>query len=182
MRRAIDATLRRIDGSCRVIDASERFSERRPVHAMWQLNRVSGWLTDASVQLGRAGFRLQDTNECLACAPEEGAGAPARIIGETWRLIEATRELTTVLAHLDAVAARVFQRVLEAHGVDARPVIAAPPTAAARWFLQYCPPQPADRILFLLQRRRRPAPAVPTDAPRRVSRGRAPPFVSTCPL
>jgi hypothetical protein len=182
MRRAIDATLRRIDGSCRVIDASERFSERRPVHAMWQLNRAAAWLADASVQLERAGFRLKDTMDCLAGAPEEGRGAPARILRETLRSVEAVGELTAVAAHLDAVAARVLQRVLEAHGVDERPVIAAPRPAVPHWFLQYCPPLPADRIRLLLQRRRRPAQAVPTDAPRRVSRGRAPPFVSTCLL
>src|SRR4029079_14286045 len=47
---------------------------------------------------------------------------------------------------------------------------------------RYCPPLPGNRIQLLLQRRRQLARTASADAPRRVPPGRAPPFVSTCPL
>jgi hypothetical protein len=181
-RRAIDASLRRIDCSCRVIDASERFGGRRPVQAADQLQRVFHWLADAATQLDRAQIRLRDTSECIESAPECAAGAPLPMMSAILHWIDAAGRLTAVSERLGDTSTGLVAVAKVAQPSDFRPVIAAPRPAAARWFLWYCPSHPSDRIRVLLKRRRRSAPALVADAPRRISRGRAPPFVSICLL
>jgi hypothetical protein len=182
VRRAIDASLRRIEGSCRLIEASERFGGRRPLQAADQLQRASGWLADAATQLQRAQVLLNDTTRCMESAPERAAGAPVPVMKAILHWIDAAGRLTAVSDHLQDTSTRLVASANTAQPSDFRPVIVPPRPAAARWFLQYCPSRPGDRIQQLLNRRRRSAPVAVADAPRRVSRGRAPPFVSTCLL
>jgi len=174
-RRAIDASVRRIEGSCRVIDAAQRFASRRPLRATDHLQQVSGWLVDAAVQLQRAGIRMRDTTECAALAPERAAAAPQGLIDATARWLAAAGRLAVASDRLDDTMARLLRSAKEGSPVDDRPVIPLRRPPSPRWFLQYCPSQPADRIRLLLKRRRRPAPSAVTEAHRRVSRGRAPP-------
>jgi len=181
MRRATGASLGNIDCSCRVIETTRRFAAQRPFYATIQLLRVSRWLDRAAVQLWRAESRLRDTTESLMLEPQDGGGAPERIFEATQQWIVASARLAATSEQLNVLMAEVLQWAKEGV-VDPRPAVAAPRPAAARWFLRYCPPLPSDRIWVLLQRRRRPARTTPADAPRRVSRGRAPPFLSTCSL
>jgi len=60
MRRAIDASVRRIDSTARLIDASERFARRRPLRASDGLVLASIWLSHAAAHLRRAMRDLQD--------------------------------------------------------------------------------------------------------------------------
>ena len=181
-RRAIDASLRRIEGSGRVIEAAERFGRRRPLQAAGQLHRASCWLADAAAQLQRAQLRLNDTTQCIESAPERAAGAPVPVMYTILHWIDAAGRLTAVSDHLSDTSTRLVAIAKTAQPSDFRPVIVPPRPAAARWFLQYCPSRPSDRIQQLLRRRRRPAPTAVAEAPRRVSRGRAPPFLSICLL
>jgi hypothetical protein len=158
-----------------VIDAAQRLASRRPLRATDHLQQVSGWLVLAAVQLQRAGIRMRDTTECIALAPERAAGAPQGLIDVTARWIDAAGRLAAASNRLDETMARLLRSVQEGLPVDDRPVIPLRRPPSARWFLQYCPPQPSDRIRLLLQRRRRSAPSAVTEAPRQISRGRAPP-------
>ena len=146
-----------------------------------QLLRVSRWLDVAVAQLERAGFCLQDTERSLLLAPEEGEGAPRMVCEAARQLIDAAIRILATQERLEILMAEALRSVTEGV-VDPRPVVPAPRPAAARWYLRYCPAPPSNRIRILLQRRRRPACTASADAPRRVSRGRAPPFVSACPL
>ncbi|HEY6136875.1 MAG TPA: hypothetical protein VI670_03840 [Thermoanaerobaculia bacterium] len=164
-----------------MIEESSRIATQRPFATTVQLLRVSRWLAAATAHLRRAEIRLQDTQQSLALAPEEGRGAPEMVFAATQQWIVATARLLAAQDRLEMVMAEVL-RSAKAGVVDPRPAMPAPRPAAARWFLRYCPSPPGNRIRILLQRRRRPACTAPADAPRRVSRGRAPPFDSTCPL
>jgi len=181
MRRATKACLGWIDCSCRVLEESSRIGTQRPFATTVQLLRVSRWLAAAAAHLQRAEIRLQDTQQSLALAPEEGRGAPEMVIAATQQWVAATSRLLAAQDRLEVLMAEVLRSAQEG-AVDPRPVLPTRRPAAARWFLRYCPLPPSNRIRILLQRRRRPACTAPADAPRRVSRGRAPPFVSTCPL
>ena len=181
MRRATGASLRNIDCSLRAIEATSRFAAQRPFYATVKLVRVGRWIARATAQLGRARSRLHDTLESIERAPHEGWGAPGPMFEATQQWIVAASRLAVTSELLEALMAEVLRYAKEGV-VDPRPVVATPRPAAARWFLRYCPPLPSGRIQILLQRRRRPARTAPADAPRRVSRGRAPPFLSTCPL
>ena len=164
-----------------MLDESFRIVAQRPIYATRQVLRVSVWLDAAVDRLERAGFRLQDTQQRLLLAPEEGRGAPEMVCKAARQLIDAMTRLLEIQEQLEILMAEVVRNVKEGN-VDPRPVIDPPRPAAVHWYLRYCPPRPSNRIQLLLQRRRRPACTAPADAPRRASRGRAPPFVSTCPL
>jgi hypothetical protein len=182
MQRAIDATLRRIDDSCRVIDSSARVAARRPFQAACQLYHAYSRLTEAAGHLGRASHRMNDTFDSLAATPEPAADARERLIAATARWIDAARQLCEARIRFDETFAPLKELAKNPDAeLDPRPRIPTP-RPRSRWFLQYCPPQPADRIRLLLTRRRRSAVPRPADAPRRVSRGRAPPFASICLL
>ena len=181
MRRATKAGLGWIGCSCVVIEEASRNGAHRPFYTTVQLLRASRWLGIAAARLERAGIRLQDTHQSLALAPEEGQGAPEMVFVATQQWIIATARLLAAQSQFDMLMAEVYPSAKNGV-VDPRPIVAAPRPARMRWFLRYCPPLPSNRIRILLQRRRRPACTAPADAPRRVSRGRAPPFASTCPL
>jgi hypothetical protein len=176
MRRAIDVSMRRIDCSRRVIEASERLVGRQPLRAPGELLRVANWLSDAVVQLHRASVRLEETSNCLALAPEPIPEAPALVVDATLDWFGASAWLLATQDRLGDLTARVVRCLGGERYITLRP-------AAPRWSRQYCQSRPSDRILRqLLKRRRRVAPAAVAEAPRRISRGRAPPFVSICLL
>jgi hypothetical protein len=168
-----------MDGSCRVIDASARFAARRPVRAAQQLYHASEWLADAAAQLQRASVRLRHTVDCMALAPADAAGAPERLTAATRAWLDATVRLSAASDRLDTTMARVLA-IAQSGGeiADTRPRIAAPRPVSARWFLQYCPSRPGDRIRLLLARRRRSATLRVADAPKSTSPARAPPSFS----
>ena len=58
----------------------------------------------------------------------------------------------------------------------------APPRPVPAWLVSQYPSRPSDLLRILLLRRRRSRCRATEDAPRRISRGRAPPFVQTCSL
>ncbi|HEY6138202.1 MAG TPA: hypothetical protein VI670_10610 [Thermoanaerobaculia bacterium] len=181
MQRATEACLRWINCSCAVIDEAILIVARRPVFTTMRLLRACQWLDRATDQLERAGCRLRDTQRSLARAPEEGGAVPQIVCEAAQQWSAAASRLLATHDQLALLLSEVLQWAMEG-GFDIRPVIAASRPAAPRWYLRYCRVQPSNRIRLLLQRRRRPARTASADAPRRVSRGRAPPFVLACPL
>lgn len=180
LRRAIDCSLRLIDGSRKVAEASERRGRTSR-----ELCRASGWLARAAERLDRAAFDLGQTNLAILDAPERAGGVRAVILDETQRWLEAAQHLSSVSEQLDELAARLFGSgdgftVPSVRAVDGRPrIVTAPRLVWARPFLRLRRSRMRERLLSVIARRRRLRPMRPADAPRRISRGRAPPFGST---
>jgi hypothetical protein len=179
--RAINSSLRLAEASRRVIDATERFAAGRPFkQTSRQLLRVSVWLTRAGDQLGLAVHGLQETTDAAKRAPERAADAPQRLFVDTARWIDAagrvavlSNRLEEVYASLRALATRPCGILLESPRVDIalRSALAAPRRIPSR-----------GRLSVVPVRRRRHALSGAVDGARKVSRGRAPPSVSTCSL
>ena len=169
--------------------ASERCVQRRPVQTSRQLHDASGLLVDASARLMRVARELSAVNQCLRREPERAEDAPLY-------LVEATAHWACLTQWLEEVADQVFTfhedvllgletgtLVPEPPPVRRPRIILAPRPAPVRAFLAARrQPRAADRIAFILSRRRRtPRPAA-VRVPRRSHTGRAPPLVSTCSL
>jgi hypothetical protein len=185
VQRALDSSFRLIDSSRRVIDASERFAAGSSLRtAARQLQRVSEWIDDASEQLGRAVRGLRQTTDSVARAPEQGAAAPALLIETARRWVDAAATLAALSDRLEETFARL--RAAAERGI----LIVDRPESAPQSQPRFTAPRPAsrrscagDRLTTSSIRRPWPAPASrAVDAARRISRGRAPPFGSTCPL
>jgi len=145
-------------------------------------------------KLARAAFRLREAAGSVALDPG-GADAPSRIVRETERLIEASVRLAVLCAESSEVLPRM-RRVFEAAVAEAEarhaegadheapagepPAVAVPKHTWRRIFLRRLRWRPSDRLRSLRRRRRSPMRAA--DAPRRISRGRAPPPMPVCQL
>jgi len=170
VRRAIDSSLRRMGSSERMIEASERFGARRPVETLRQLMRVSEVLRTAGRELERVSrglplappFLFLETMAQLVCATGRLAELSERADQSRAWLVDA------VLS--GAVPVDPFDPALEALRLAAepQPVPATP-------LLDLMEPDSGFRQFFI--RRRRFVPAALADAPRRISRGRAPPVL-----
>src|SRR4051812_14321791 len=95
-RRAIDVTLRLIDSSCRAIDACERLAAAHPIRATRQFEQVSGWIAEASEQLGNGARELSATFDNIERAPLFAGDAPQLLIEAMARWIDAAARLATI--------------------------------------------------------------------------------------
>ena len=159
----------------------DRVRRRGAMNAHHRVERASdllmiahGHLSEAIADLNAATILLQRTPNDFDGAPRELTLLSARIgaicLGLAYagvRLAEASEE---VLALAEA-------------GVGPQPKVEPPsrPQPPPRQLLAR-PLQPGERIEALFQRRQRSKAAAPEDAPRNVSRGRAPPSPSDCAL
>jgi hypothetical protein len=184
VRRALDASFRLIASSRRVIDASERFAAGSPARSAARLQQVSEWMVDASEQLGRAVRALRDTRDRAALAPGQAAEAPARLVESTLRWIDAAGTLAALSERLEVTFARLRDTVQRGGVVSGYAKTAADSRAQSAGGRPTKRPSRASGLVSIASiRRRRPAPASrAADAARRISRGRAPPLLSTCPL
>ena len=166
-RRALRSCERLIEDIRRVLWISGRFGTARPIRAQHHFLRAGTWLVQGSEQIGRAVAYLKLATGLVAAAPSESAGAPEAILDTTRHLIAVSRTLFALSERLSATSRRLTEAaIVVGHG--------APPPP---------PPRPAPPRRFLvrrpepitMQRRERPPPSTQVDAPRRVSRGRAPP-------
>ena len=183
LRRAIDSSLRLIDSTRRVIEASEQFAARRPIWTSQALRRASDRLIDASIRL--------DTAVCIMLAPEHAADEVQELLTTaTWRWIDATAQWSGVSRQLRDLQESLHDSLEQGtvrpepdHPADRRPrIVIVPRMIPARLFLIYRRSTARDRIASVPLRRRPKAPAATGDAPRQISRGRAPPLFSTCLL
>ena len=154
-RRSIRSTLRRVEASARVIDAAERFAPSRRADAARQFVLVSIWLAQAAGYLSRAARGLEQTTTCWMEVAGEAADGPQRIAEATGRWVDAAGRLVAVSNRLEVSFARLV------HAVAARPIADGNGDDAPAAFINEV---------------RAEAGAV--DGARKISRGRAPPFVS----
>jgi hypothetical protein len=159
--RAIDISVRRIDSSIDVIGAAQRYAFGPLSETNQRLERLTLTVLDVGENLRRAALGLKETNDRMAEAPELAGGAPEQCIEATALWIETAQRLAVLSECVDTLfklyitGPRTSQFSLPADG--------------------YRPPIPVRRQRF------KPVLTV-AEAPRRVSRGRAPPLLSTCQL
>ena len=189
LRRAIDRSRRLVERSRQVAEASARLTaeERRgrAVRMLQELFRASGWLVVAMERLQRAASDLCETNQSMLLAIERSGRVPALIMEHTGRWIETAHDLALVSSQIHALSELPFESIENFIAVpgrddDGRPrIIVRPRIIWARPFLLLRRSRMRDRFLSVYVRRRRTRPRMAADAPRRISRGRAPPFSST---
>jgi hypothetical protein len=189
MRRAIEVTLSLIETSSRAIDACESIAEQHPLRAGRQLDQVSGWLVEASEQLGRGVKALSEANDQVARVPAYAGGAPRLLIVATAQWIDAAAKLAMLSNRLDDSSTALVDYVtggnapldlseLQPRSIPARKRISFALRPPSLKFLSI-----ENRRVFCIHvRRQRSARVTVAEAPRRIVRGRAPPVVSTCSL
>jgi hypothetical protein len=190
---------RRIDKARRLIERSRQMAEAwagstaedrrgRAVRMSRDFHRASGWLVEALQRLQRGTGDLGETNESMLLAVDRAGCVPAMLMEQTGRWVETARELALVSNQIEALRGLPFDSIenfIPAPGRadDGRPrIVVTPRVIWARPFLLLRWSRMRDRVLSVYARRRRTRPRSAADAPRRISRGRAPPFTSAvCP-
>jgi hypothetical protein len=188
-RRAIDVTVRLIESSCRAIDACETFAGEHPLRASCQMEQVSGWIAEASEQLGHGARELSATFDQIERAPLFAGDAPRLWIVAMARWIDAAARLATVSNRFDDSFTSLMDYVKGGTApLDLAELFPTPGSAPRRISFIVRNPSLAflsrenRRVFCIHVRRQRSARLTVAEAPRRIFRGRAPPIVSTCSL
>ncbi len=182
--RVIDASLRLIGSSRRIIEASESLASEHPVRAAHQLERVAGLLAKAAELLQSGVDGLNETTNRVALSPAEAGDAPERLIAATQRWVDAAAQLAALSNRFDDTFAALLDYVNGGTApLDLSEVFGksgpAPTFITTRPSVKVLSIE-SGRIFCIHLRRLRSARLTVADAPKRVFRGRAPPFVSSC--
>ncbi len=174
----MDDAEKRLRFSQRVTTASE------PIRAIRHLPHAGSWLVRASTEYSHAVDDLNASTRIIALAPQL-----VDMDAAATELFEIAQRLLEIGARFAELSNRIEQRsneILEdakAAAEDGRAVIDTPERPVPpRSFLLLLRSHVSESIRALLQRRQRSKAAAPEDAPRRVSRGRAPPSLSASPI
>jgi len=178
----IESSLRLIERSVRALQESERtVSWSRRLRAIYRLRLIPQWMGQAAERLDRSAQGLRETTLCVRADSACGTGIPERLTAATDRWIEAAGRLAWLSDEVEETFDRLQAEVEAAAAAadaweasEARAAIRALAAEAIRGFL--------GRRRVRLLRHRRIRPLRTEDAIRRISRGRAPPFASTCQL
>lgn len=165
--RALDASLRRVDATRRVVEASERCGARRPIEVTRQLQRAGNWLSTAAALLSRS---VRDADRSCSCAvlePQRAAAVRPLLFVTAVRWLDAAGRLDAASMALESAMAGLVEQV-RTWTVWPEDRRAAPARAASR---------PIHHATLVLIRRQWFVAAVAADAARRISRGRAPPSI-----
>jgi hypothetical protein len=169
-----------------IIDVCETIAVEHPIRAVHDMYRVTGLLVEAADRLARLGECIRETYDRIAEAPAYAGDAPARMIADLQYWIETGTELALLGNRFDKAFAELIEYAQSGNApldmsellrrrVHPIPVIARHPSPKVLSIEN-------DRIFRIHVRRQRPARLAVAEAPTRVSRGRAPPLVSTCSL
>lgn len=164
--RAIASTLGRVERAGRVIDAASRFERQRPLAATQRYTFVAGRLSNAGASLDFAARSLRETTEWIA-AGGVPAGAPELLAETTALWIVVAARLADTSNRMDSAFAQLLR------DVQSGAIVPEPIADETR-------PAEAGRCTVLRTQTFSAAGAL--TAARRVSRGRAPPFVFACTL
>lgn len=182
---AMDRTNRLIESTQHVIAASKEQAAVRPIGTSRELSRASNLLWRASVKLLAAACSLEETKDRVAERPRT-EGLPQLVDSASARWEETMTRFMETSEQLSRARNRVLHGLRSGRLVpepieprtERRPriIVRTPPLLiAARAFLLIRRSSVRDRIASVPVRRRRQALIVVTDAPRQISRGRAPP-------
>lgn len=189
-RRAIKSSFELITCACRAIEAVETLAVERPIRAARHLGIASGLMREADEQLDCAVRGMRKMMDRAAESPDVSLDAPGKLVGVGSDWIRATAELTAFSERLDEVSGWLLDSVrsgaieipIEEQTADAgKPVIPVrlipPPLLPPDWFSYQ-----SNDVPSIPSRRPRSVRRTLVEAARRITRGRAPPFVSTCSL
>ncbi len=170
----------------RIIERCETIALEHPIRAVHDMYRVTGLLVEAADRLARFSKCIRETYDRIAEAPAYAGDAPARMIADLQRWIETGTELALLGNRFDKSFAELIEYAQSGNApldmsellkrrVHPVPVMARHPSPRVLSIEN-------DRICCIHVRRQRSVRVTVAEAPRRVSRGRAPPLVSTCSL
>jgi hypothetical protein len=189
MRRGIDKARRLIERAQQVVEASARSTPEdrrgRAVQMTRDHHRASKWLVEAMQHLQRGTGDIGETSESMLRAVDRAGCVPALLMEQTGRWVETARELALVSNQLEELRGLPYDSIenfipVPGRDDDGRPrIIVTPRIIWARPFLLLRRSRIRDRFFSVFVRRRRTRARLAADAPRRISRGRAPPFTST---
>jgi hypothetical protein len=187
--RALDVTYGLLASSCRVIEACRWLAKEHPIRATRELVKVASLLAEASDHLGLGADHLKATNQQIALSPEYAADAPEALFAVTHEWIDAAAMLAVVSNRLDDSFIALVDYVKGGNApLDLSELL--PKDCPAPRRICFVVRRPSlkflsrqnSRIFCIHLRRQRSARVTIADAPRRIFRGRAPPFLSTCSL
>ena len=169
-----------------IIDVCETIAKAHPILATHQMQRASGLLAEAAVRFARVAECIEETYDRIAEAPGEYGDAPARMIADMQRWIETGTKLVLLGNRFDKSLAELIDYAQSGNApldlselvkrrVHPVPVLARHPAPKVLSIEN-------DRIFRIHVRRQRPVRLAVAEAPKRVSRGRAPPAVSICSI
>ncbi len=189
-RRAIASSLLLIDRSRRALNACERLAVDHPIRATRQFQRICGWLGEATARLGRGAECLRATNNNVALAPAYAGDAPGLMIVVVARWIDAAEKLEAISNRWDDSFSALKGYVESGTApLDLSELYRriGPAPARIRLIIHRRPSlkflsRAVSRIFCIHVRRQRSVRLTVAEAPRRIFRGRAPPFLSTCSL
>jgi hypothetical protein len=165
----------------RSLKTSDQFVRLRPFRTWVALDHARDALRVASTRLDRA--------EVPLFGPIGGSGPLPRTLWNTRsRWFAAVEELDQITSELEARDEQLVDSIRRGFEWGGRPtaapvrrvrIIPKPRTDAVRWFLVVRLISARDRISSVPVRRPRPVAIAAEDAPRQISRGRAPPALAT---
>jgi hypothetical protein len=188
VRRVVASSQRLIDDARRAI-GSQNLSALRLVRCTRDLSRARRGLDLAAERLGRAVCVLREVTDSMVGAPacSDAAARTLAVATSTW--LEVTKDLNRASNMLDGMhellvncmQIGVITVVPEWEPTPVRRIRVIPPprTDSVRWFLIVRLASARDRISSVPVRRPRPVAIAIADAPRLISRGRAPPSISS---
>ena len=169
-----------------IIERCETIAREHPIRAVHDMYRVTGLLVEAADRLDRLGKCIRETYDRIAEAPAYAGDAPARMIADMQSWVETGTELALLGNRFDKSFAELIEYAQSGNApldmsellkrrVHPIPVLARHPRPRVLSVEN-------DRIFRIHLRRQRPSILAVAEAPKRVSRGRAPPPVSICSL
>jgi hypothetical protein len=170
----------------RIIERCETIAVEHPIRAVHDMCRVAGLLADAADRLARFSKCISETYDRIAEAPGQCSDAPARMIADLRSWIETGTKLALLGNRFDKSFAELIDYAKSGNApldlsellkrrVHPVPVLARHPAPRVLSIEN-------DRIFRIHVRRQRPSRLAVAEAPKRVSRGRAPPPDSICSL
>lgn len=182
--RAVDRSLRLINASTRVIEKSEREAAERPLRAARHMSQAGLWLHKAVGDLAYAGSSLRNTLDHAGDLPEFPFDLAPMLLETVILVYVAHEKLATLTPRFDDTLYWLFDSVVS----GAIPIPLEEQAAAVANFLGKSAPRIPPDLLSLRSRipcvpdRQRCVRVTVVEAARRIFRGRAPPFASTCSL
>ena len=176
----VEASVRLIGEAEKATHVLERMKRHGAVNAHHRIDRAFGLLQRAYDRVTGANNALIEALALYTVAPGEWTFPVAmdQLSSEIAALFQAIARMAVLL---NAASEHVVE--LWNAGVGPEPKVEPPSRPQPpRRCIHDRTPSPTDRIEALFKRRRRSKAAAPEDAPRKVSRGRAPPSLADCPL
>jgi hypothetical protein len=189
LNRALASSRRVVDSTAEAVEQATDRAADCPVRTTRDIQRLAKRLRSAMRRLEQAALGFRETADAIGLDPEQLADVPRLVTEATGRWLLTALAIDDTSLQLCSLQESLLQDMLSGTIVPEReeprrmpriPVV--PHLISARDFLLCSRKSAHDRIASIPERRRRTAWRPIADAPRRISRGRAPPSFSNCLL